>query len=235
MNKYIFPRIWNLTRYFQNTSPLTFSELRKDFNAKTLAKYLEIATKEGLLERKRKIYHLTEKGNVFNTIIEEVDQLFHVSETIKHIPREEIQEFLFYHILDLVQYFNKNLLGIALFGSSTTNWHPESDIDILIIVKKWDQPTWERSTELYRLRRRTLAKMKDIFDIPVSYYPLAEEELERDHAIFPDIQRTGIILWERNDYMTNLFALIKKDLVKKRKIYIETPTGEKMWIIQDNH
>ena len=227
---YTLPRIWNVTRYFQENTRLTFSRLKKNFNAKTLTKYLDIAIKEGLIGKEKKLYHLTDKGKIFNTIIMQVEELFQASEIIKQVPREEIRSFLLYHILDLIYYFEANLLGVALFGSSTSNWRPESDVDLFLIVKNWDQPSWERSTELYKIRKRTLAKMKDIFDTPVSYYPLEEEELAREHAIFPDIQRTGIILWERNEYMKKLFASIRNDLVKKNKIFIETPTGEKMWI-----
>jgi len=228
---YILPRIWKLTQCFQKTAELTFSMLREAFNARTLSKYLEIATNEELIRKENKKYHLTEKGRIYNNLIIQVEELLAFSSILNQIPRREIHNFLLHHVSALKQHFGENLLGVLLYGSSTSSkWQLESDIDLLLVVKEWNSPTWERSTELYRIRKRTLNEMREVFDIPVSYYPLTLTELDRDHAIFPDIQRTGIILWDHKNFMKKLLDKIKQDLVKQNKFFIQSPEGEELWI-----
>jgi predicted nucleotidyltransferase len=111
-------------------------------------------------------------------------------------------------------------------------WRPESDIDLFIVAQEWTIPTRERAVELYRIRLATLNLLEEVIDIPVSYYPLDVTEIERFHAIYPDIQQHGIILWQEKDYIDRLFDTIREELKQEEKIHITTSSGESLWIAQ---
>ncbi|MHA2202940.1 MAG: nucleotidyltransferase domain-containing protein, partial [Candidatus Hodarchaeales archaeon] len=152
---------------------------------------------------------------------------------LERISRRKIHPFLQIHVTQLKNYYSERLKGIVLFGSSATmRWRPESDIDLFIVAQEWTIPTRERAVELYRIRLATLNLLEEVIDIPVSYYPLDVTEIERFHAIYPDIQQHGIILWQEKDYIDRLFDTIREELKQEEKIHITTSSGESLWIAQ---
>ena len=228
----LIPDIWKLIAFFEDEDSKSFTNLQKQgMNPRTLSRYLKIALHSHLLTKKERLYQITEVGRMYSDLIKVSINLADFVTHFTKIPREEIRTFLAIHVTHLRMYYLDRLQGVVLFGSSTTNkWRPESDIDLFIIVNHWNIPTWERATELYRVREQSLALMHEIFDIPVSYYPLDSTELSQHHAIYPDLQLDGIILWQRQTVISTLFEQIRESLEKDGKYHIKTPTGESLWI-----
>lgn len=231
---YIIPKTWSIIKFFEPNQPQTFTELEKrGFNPKTLSKYLRIAMENNLLRKEGQAYKLTGQGALYHRLLKQLEVLTSFPQILEKVPRREIHTFLQIHVTQLNSYYSERLKGIVLFGSSaTTYWRPDSDIDLFVVVQDWLIPTWERAVELYRIRLSSLNLLEEVIDIPVSYYPLDITETERFHAIFPDIQRNGIILWQEKDYMERLFNAIREELIQEEKIHITTPNGESLWIAQ---
>ncbi len=231
---YIIPKTWLIIKYFKLNTPQTFTDLKKrGFNPKTLTKYLRIALENNLIKKEGQIYKLTGQGALYHRLLKQLEELTSFPQILEKVPRREIHSFLQIHVTQLSSYYSERLKGIVLFGSSaTTSWRPDSDIDLFIVVEDWVIPTWERAVELYRIRLATLNLLEEVIDIPVSYYPLDRTETERFHALYPDIQRNGIILWQDKDYMERLFDTIREELKQEEKIHITTPSGESLWIAQ---
>ena len=221
-------------KHFKLNTPQTFTDLAKrGFNPKTLTKYLQIALENNLIKKQGQAYRLTGQGALYHRLLKQLEELTSFPQILEKVPRREIHSFLQIHVTQLRSYYSERLKGIVLFGSSvTTSWRPDSDIDLFIVVEDWVIPTWERAVELYRIRLATLNLLEEVIDIPVSYYPLDKTETERFHAIFPDIQRNGIILWQDKDYMERLFDTIREELKQEEKIHITTPSGESLWVAQ---
>lgn len=231
---FILPKVWMLLKHIPPKTTQTFTDLEKHgFNPRTLSKYLQIAQKSNLLIKQGQAYLLTELGILYSHLVRQLEELTSFLDILEKIPRREIHSFLQIHVPLLKRYYSNRLKGIVLFGSSaTTAWRPDSDIDLFIVVQDWNMPTWERATELYKIRLATLDLIEDVFDLPVSYYPLDQVETGRFHAIYPDIQRNGIILWQEEDFMLRLFDSIREGLKQEDKIHITTPDGESLWIAQ---
>jgi len=231
---YIIPKIWLVIKHFKHNTLKTFTDLEKSgFNPKTLTKYLRIALENNLIKKEGQAYKLTGQGATYHRLLTQLEEFNSFPQKLEKIPRREIHSFLQIHVTQLQSYFSERLKGIVLFGSSaTTRWHSESDIDLFIVIKEWTIPTWERAVELYRIRLKTLALLEETMDIPVSYYPLDMTETERFHAIYPDIQQYGIILWQEKDYIDKLFDTIREELKQEEKIHITTPSGESLWVAQ---
>ena len=231
---YIIPKTWLVMKHFKLNTPQTFTDLAKrGFNSKTLTKYLQIALENNLIKKQGQAYMLTGQGALYHRLLKQLEELTSFPQKLEKVPRREIHSFLQIHVTQLSSYYSERLKGIILFGSSvTTSWRPDSDIDLFIVVEDWGIPTWERAVELYRIRLATLNLLEEVIDIPVSYYPLDKIETERYHAIYPDIQRNGIILWQDKDYMERLFDTIREELKQEEKIHITTPSGESLWVAQ---
>jgi len=231
---YIIPKIWLLLKFFDYPTSLSFTEIeRRGFNPKTLTKYLRIALENNLIKKEGKTYKLTGQGVVFQRLLTQIEEFTTFPQKLEKISRRETHSFLQIHVAQLKKYYSERLKGVVLFGSSaTTRWRSESDIDLFIVVHSWTIPTWERAVELYKIRLTTLNLLEEIMDIPVSYYPLDMTETERFHAIYPDIQQQGIILWQEKDYIDRLFDTIREELKQEEKIHITTPNGESLWVAQ---
>lgn len=232
---HIIPKTWLIIKYFELNTSQTFTDLKKrGFNPKTLTKYLQIALENNLIKKEGRAYKLTGQGALYHRLLKQLEEFTSFPQILKKVPRREIHSFLQIHVTQLNSYYSDRLKGIILFGSSTTtSWRPDSDIDLFIVVQDWVIPTWERALELYRIRLATLNLLEEVIDIPISYYPLDMTETERFHAIYPDIQRYGVILWQQKDYMEKLFATIREELKQEEKIHITTPSGESLWIAQN--
>ena len=228
------PKLWTLTADLETKEAWTFTEIQQQgYNPRTLSHALRKAQDLRLVKKVRRSYSLTPKGKIFAMMSQDIQWLLDSAEKVNIIPRSEIRSFLSIYVPLLRSHYRKRLLGVALFGSSSTQtWKPESDIDILVIVKKWQKPTWERASELYFLTEEALKVLDKPFDIPISHYPLDEAETYRFHPIYPDLSQDAIILTEKDSFLNHLLQRIKELLLKEKKIRVVTPDGESLWITQ---
>jgi len=209
-------------------------------NPKTLSRKLKLLSSLGLVNRLDRSYSLTEAGERAAKMVEEWRELSHGAQTepmnLACIPHPTFGPVLGRYCRILQQHFGERLLGVLLFGSiARGDWTKESDIDLLVVVDLWDTKTWTRSNELLALRT-TLRKTREYSDsvgagfVPIiQHYPLGSEEASLNHRIYPDIVLDGIIIYEKDGFITQLIGNLRESLQQKGARRVINETGASQW------
>ncbi|UCG00642.1 MAG: nucleotidyltransferase domain-containing protein [Candidatus Heimdallarchaeota archaeon] len=235
---------YELLKEFQNNPQNTFQNLNAIItNTATLTTRLKQLITLEVLEKRKRIYKLTTKGRKLIGLLDEASQLLKMPRKapnpFERIPNTHIIELLEDYAFLLKKHFKEALLCVFLFGSCARgNWNEESDIDLLIIVKDWEIPSWEKSRELIevkkKLRRRDSYKnlRRKRYYFPLSHYPLSDTECKRFHPVFYDIVLDGIILYEQNQFGTHLLKQYQKELEQQKAKRITKPNKTRYWRIE---
>lgn len=131
-------------------------------------------------------------------------------------------------------------MGVVLFGSvARGEWDKHSDIDLLVIVNEWRKRRWERSRELLEVRKKLeetpaceRLREQGVYS-PIQHVPLSVREAKEFQRGFLDILMDGIILYEDDHFVSQLFAGMRKKLQKMGARRIQTPDGKHYWILKD--
>lgn len=131
-------------------------------------------------------------------------------------------------------------MGVVLFGSvARGKWDKHSDIDLLVIVEGWRKRSWERSRELLEVRKKleeTQAykrlREKGVYN-PIQHVSLSVREAKEFQRGLLDILMDGIILYENDKFVSQLFDRMQKKLQKMGARRIQTPDGKHYWILKD--
>jgi len=238
--------ILKILRQIGKDGAARFTDLLKVVvNPRTLSKKLEFLISKGLVKVKDRLYMLTEKGEIvlellekLNEIIEDLD--FHVL-NVEKIPHKIYSSLLEKYCKILYEHFGSKLVGVALFGSiARGDWNKNSDIDLLVVVENWDEkPVWERIRELIKLKKRLReteeykkAVKEGYFPI-IQHYPLSLKEATKFHRIYIDMCLDGIILYERNKFLTKLLEKVRQKLSQHGARRITVPGKGYYWILAD--
>jgi len=106
-----------------------------------------------------------------------------------------------------------------------------------VVVEGWNKPTWDRSEELLDLReklRSTEEYSKAIVfgQIPIiQHYPLDGKEALAPHRVYVDACMDGIILYEKDGFLSRVLSGFKRGLAEGGARRVETPDGKFYWII----
>lgn len=209
-------------------------------NPKTLSRKLKLLSSLGLVNKLDRSYCLTETGERAVAMVEEWRKLSQGAQeeptNLARIPHPTFGVVLGRYCRILQEHFGERLLGVLLFGSvARGDWTKDSDIDLLVFVDRWDVKTWDRSSELLGLRKM-LRKTPEYLDsveagfVPiVQHYPLSKEEASLNHRIYPDIVLDGIIIYERDGFITQLIGNLRESLREKGAKRVTTVTGVSHW------
>lgn len=189
-------------------------------NPRTLSHKLTYLREQRLIQSDAGRYRLTAKGgNVFEALSQAMKALGReevVVANVERIPHAVLAPVLARYVDILYQHFGERLLGLLVFGSlARGTWTRDSDIDLLLVVEGWREPLWERLRELWPLRnllRRTPEYREGLRRgyVPVlQHYPLDREEARRLHRIYLDAAVEGIILYERQRFLSDLMARVR--------------------------
>lgn len=209
-------------------------------NPKTLSRKLKLLSSLGLLSKLDRSYCLTETGERAVVMVEEWRKLSQGAQeeptNLARIPHPTFGAVLGRYCRILQEHFGERLLGVLLFGSvARGDWTKDSDIDLLVFVDRWDAKTWDRSSELLELRKllRQTPEYSDSVEagfVPtIQHYPLNREESILDHRIYPDIVLDGIILHEKDRFITQLIGNLRESLREKGAKRVTTVTGVSHW------
>ena len=139
----------------------------------------------------------------------------------------------------LLQHFGERLMGVLLYGSiARGDWDRDSDIDVLVVVRGWEEKHgWDRTVELVALENR-LAETEEYKRAvergywPVfSEYPLGAEEARRSQRVYIDACVDGIILFERERFLSRIMGQFREKLKRlgARRVYLRN--GRYYWIL----
>lgn len=135
-------------------------------------------------------------------------------------------------------HFQERLISICVFGSvARGEAKPDSDIDVLVVAKSLPMDIGMRiketnyihehlkKSEAYIfLRKSNLAGLvSDIFFAP--------EEIERHPPILLDIIYDGIILYDKNSFLSNALRTLKERLEAQKARKVKTEKGH-FWILK---
>lgn len=235
-----------LLRYLAINSPASFKELNAIIkNTATLTKRLQWLVSRNIIIKQSRAYKLSAQGTQIAIHLREIDMILNIDEfpidPFQRIANGYIVNVLRDYLSILKNHFETRLLTVCLFGSCARgDWTRKSDIDLLVIVKNWTIPVWERIRELIalkkQLREKSAYKAMLLSDIhfPITHYPLADSNLEEFHPILMDVILDGIILYQRHNYGTNLFEGYQKELAKRKAIRITKPNNVRYWQLGGN-
>jgi len=219
-----------------------FSELMKAIkNPRTLSKKLKELNSLGMVESKDGVYSLSGKGKQAAGFVKSWLELIEAPKAeivnLDRIPHRAFADVLERYCKILLDRFKNRLLGVLVFGSvARGDWTKDSDIDLLVVVDGWEKPTWERTGELMGLMdglRQTREFKKAVGQgfIPIiQHYPLSGLEAERSHRIYIDACVDGIVLYERDGFLTRVLGNFRRRMAKlgAHKVYL--PKGY-YWVL----
>ncbi|MEQ9713913.1 MAG: nucleotidyltransferase domain-containing protein [Candidatus Asgardarchaeum sp.] len=223
-----------------------FSDLLKVVeNPRTLSRKLRYLISRKIIKSEKRMYKLTEKGKIVVDLLKKLNMIIEGTEihikNIERIPHKIYSGLLERYCKILCEHFGEKLIGVALFGSiARGDWNKDSDIDLLIIVDKWDKKlVWERIRELRKLKKILKeteefknALSKGYFPI-IQHYPLSKEEAKRFHRVYIDICIDGIILYEKENFLTKTMEKIRQKLLNLGAKRIEIPNKGYYWVLAD--
>ena len=97
----------------------------------------------------------------------------------------------------LVEKYGDRLLLLKLYGSKARgDSHPDSDIDLLIVV---DKDGWEMSERIFDEIYDVMNKYEFKFFISMNVFEENEYDLYREHdfSFYRNVKRDGIDLWKK--------------------------------------
>ena len=230
----------------RDSGSLRFKELLHVVkNPRTLSKKLAKLSSASLVEANERGYLLTEKGLKAADLIKKLRDLLESSEVeimnIERIPHRFYGELLRRYCLILFENYKERLVGVAVFGSiARGDWDSDSDIDLLVVVRGWDEkPVWERMKELIGLRdelRQTdeyRNSLKSGYWPIIQHYPLGVDEAFEFHRIYVDACMDGVVLYERGGFVTGLMKRMRERLIELNAKRLVTPSGNRYWVIPE--
>jgi len=178
-------------------------------------------------------------------ILEELNRTLYSSEfkvnNIERIPHAYFAPIIKKYCEILNNYLGERLISIMLFGSiARGDWDKNSDIDILIIADGWnDKPVWNRIEELRKAKRELEESLEYLEALRAGYwpiiqnYPLNIEEAKKFNRVYLDAIIDGIILYDKNNFLTNILESLRKKLEEMGSIRITLPNNKYYWILKD--
>ncbi len=214
-------------------------------NPRTLSRKFKFLISKELVEFKNHFYRLTEKGEVSEELLEKITDILedtglHLM-NIDRIPHRVYGPLIERYCKILYEQLGSRLVSIAVFGSvARGDWRVDSDIDLLVIAKGWDKvPAWKRIRELLepkkRLRetREYKEAVKAGFHPTIQHYPLAEGEALKFHMVYLDICIEGIILYEKEGFLSKVIENLRQRLQAHGARRIIIPGKEQYWVLAD--
>ena len=213
-------------------------------NPRTLSRKLKELGSLGLVESKDKTYSLSEKGKRAAELARTWFELLEAPKAeivnVDRVPHPTFGEVLKHYCELLLDHFRERLLGVLVFGSIVRgNWTRDSDIDLLVVVRDWNVPSWDRTRELIELGKG-LRKSEEYkssvvrgFVPIIQEYPLDEKEARIPQRIYIDACVDGVILFERERFLTAVLDGFRKRLKELGARKVVLPDGKYYWILHE--
>jgi predicted nucleotidyltransferase len=140
----------------------------------------------------------------------------------------------------LKEYYGERLISVGVFGSvARGKFHPDSDIDVLIVVNKLPPGRRARIEEFIEnietpLENRLSKSLKVKYLPEISPVIKTPEEVEVGSPIFLDMTEEALILYDRNSFLENYLDRLRKRLnaLGARRVFTG---GGWYWILKPDY
>ena len=227
----------------KKSGPRRFSHLQDVVkNPRTLSSKLSHLVDLRLVEKSGGLYTLTKRGEKATRLLVELRDILKTQPPIdvERVPHSLYRPLLRRLCEELLLRFGEDLVGVLLFGSvARPDWTRESDIDLLVVLRR---PKWDRREALRELLdvRRALRETSEYkramergYYPTLEFYPLEVEEARRFRRLYLDALTEGIVLFERESFLSNLIKSFKKRLVELGSRRIEVSGVGHYWVLGD--
>ncbi len=239
--------LYRILRYAREFEFVRFSDLKSVVNnPRTLSRKIKFLLNHGLLTRDRIGYRITDRGLKVLKLMQEILELIGARNEFRIINIERIPHKYYAQLVErysrlLLEHFSSRLLSIVLFGSvSRGDWDRDSDIDLLIIVDDWDNmPIWKRLRELYEIREKLRktgeyrSALEAGYTPVIQHYPLGRREALKFHRIYLDIVLDGIVIYDRDCFISRIIDTLRDRLMKYGAKRITKPDGKYYWVVKE--
>jgi len=214
-------------------------------NPRTLSFKLRKLERLKLVENINLGYRLTQKGLETCRILEELNKTLYSSEfkvkNVEKIPHMYFAPLIKRYCEILNDLLKERLVSIMLFGSiARGDWDMNSDIDMLVIADGWDgEPVWERIRELRKAKEKLEESLEYQEALRAGYWPIIQnfplslKEAKRFNRIYLDAVIDGIILYDKDNFLTGLLQSLRKKLEEMGSVRITLPNRKFYWILKD--
>jgi predicted nucleotidyltransferase len=198
----------------------------------------------GLVELVDGLYVLTRKGVEVSRILEDLDRALHGCEfrvgNLERIPHYHYVPVIRRYCELLFDFFGDRLVSIMLFGSvARGDWDANSDIDILVIVEGWEgKPIWDRVREVGRVKAKLAESLEYLEALKAGYHPIIQnytlsvEEAKRFNRVYLDALMDGIILYDRDGFLSGILQALRRRLEELGSMRITLPNGRFYWVLK---
>lgn len=140
----------------------------------------------------------------------------------------------------LIDFYRERLVSVVVFGSvGRDKFHPESDIDILIILTDVPKNRSDRFFEYYnnvylRLERDILQLIKKGICVSISPVIKTREETEYGSPIFIEMTEECKILFDKENFFESILNNIRKKMAEygSKKIPFK---GKYYWLLKPDY
>ncbi|MFQ6106354.1 MAG: nucleotidyltransferase domain-containing protein [Thermoplasmata archaeon] len=204
-------------------------------NPRTLSAKLKGLVELGLV-KKEDGYCLTPGGERALPHVKELERILRPQPrvTVERVPHDLFRPYLKRFAGELVRRFD--VTGVLLFGSvARGDWSRDSDIDLLVILEEGREALKVITALRAELRSSPEYKecvSKDHYPV-VQVYPIARSDARRFRRMYLDALTEGIILFERDSFLSDLIAEFKERLRELGARRIDIPSTGHYWILGD--
>lgn len=209
-------------------------------NPRTLSSKLKALTDMGLVERRQGVYELTGKGRKALVHLRQLRRIVgsQAEISVERIPHDAFRPYIRRFCEALVERLQDNLMGLLVFGSiARGDWDGDSDVDLLIVLRRFEGTRREMLGEIIEIRKelRISREYKECvsrgFYPTVEVYPLEADEARKFRRMYLDALTEGVIVFERESFLTNLTRDFKERLREIGARRIEIPSVGHYWTL----
>ncbi|MEM2920810.1 MAG: nucleotidyltransferase domain-containing protein [Candidatus Bathyarchaeia archaeon] len=214
-------------------------------NPRTLAIKLKKLKQLELVEDVGGRYKLSQKGLEVIKMLEGLNKtLYYQSfsvENVERIPHAYFAPVIRRYCEALNDTLGNRLISVMLFGSiARGDWDKDSDMDILVIAEGWDGiPVWNRIGELRKAKEALEDSLEYKEALKAGYWPIIQNytlsvtEAKRFNSIYLDAVIDGIVLYDKNRFLTQVLQSLRKKLEALGSMRFVLPDRKFYWVLKD--
>lgn len=207
-------------------------------NPRTLSGKLKLLLEHGLVEKREGVYFLTERGARVEALLGQAERELRLPEAIQveRVPHLLFRPVLRRFVQELREAWGDDLMGVLLFGSvARGDWTRDSDVDLLVVARAFREGRRAALRDLLAVRRRVWETEEYREAVRHGLYPTLEfhlleaPEAGRFRPLYLDALTEGIVLFEREGFLSELRERFRRRLREMGARRVEIPGEGHYW------